>query len=555
MNSSQTYEKRKAHFFIMALVASNILSILLGIAYLVINDYHKMWNIYGGGFLFTLLFNIIVTLYKSGIRGMDYLYLLFTIVAMITIPIMNKRASIDISNMSSQSVVSITLIFSLFALGAVVSILKLRDKTNGKYKRNSRMKNATKTVLKVECLIALSIFLLLGVYLSYQLLRGKSGNFIEMGLPQHSLFLSFIFLAASVLMLNMFSSKTSLFLKIFISTIGIALTVIFSLPLVTTLFAIDDVEAHYIKAFDQKTENIIPEDKHINVSNIHFSLPKYFFGTPSGEYRVMEDVLFYEGKAGVDKGISLHFDAYLPPENRTDLPGNNSVLLRIHGGGWTAGDKGSLNNIQVSKHFASQGYVVFDVQHGLSHEEKFFKFLSVPGHTVAGFTIDDMVRHIGIFTDFLVENHDTFDANLDSVFISGSSAGGQLANAVGLGIATGKYNDLNPNVHVKGIIPIYPANGLAPLLGIEGEEELSEPALLVDENSPPALIFQGTHDGLVDESISKKFDQTYDENGSGNAALILMPFAGHASNSYFSGYYNQLFMYYMERFMYQFQEG
>jgi hypothetical protein len=29
-----------------------------------------------------------------------------------------------------------------------------------------------------------------------------------------------------------------------------------------------------------------------------------------------------------------------------------------------------------------------------------------------------------------------------------------------------------------------------------------------------------------------------------------MPFGGHASDFYFTGYYNQIFLYYMERFIY-----
>ena len=31
--------------------------------------------------------------------------------------------------------------------------------------------------------------------------------------------------------------------------------------------------------------------------------------------------------------------------------------------------------------------------------------------------------------------------------------------------------------------------------------------------------------------------------------LLTMPYAGHGSDLYFSGYYNQVFLYYMERFM------
>ena len=44
------------------------------------------------------------------------------------------------------------------------------------------------------------------------------------------------------------------------------------------------------------------------------------------------------------------------------LPGGNSVLIRIHGGGWKSGDKGLMNNAQMNKYYSL--HVVFDIQYG-----------------------------------------------------------------------------------------------------------------------------------------------------------------------------------------------
>jgi acetyl esterase/lipase len=181
------------------------------------------------------------------------------------------------------------------------------------------------------------------------------------------------------------------------------------------------------------------------------------------------------------------------------------------------------------------------------------EFVDVDENVLGDFNIDDMVRHIGIFTKYLAL-HVEYHANLDSVLISGGSAGGQLTIASGLALSSGKYSDiLDSRLKIKGIIPFYPANGLSQALGIGGANELTNPSALVDANSPPCLIYQGTHDGLVDPEIASDFRDTYVKAGNTKCALLSMPFGSHGSDYYYSGYYNQVFMYYMERFMYQFR--
>lgn len=555
MKLSRENKSKLRNIFLYTLFSFNGLSILLGSVYIFTNPTDASWNIFGVILLITLLGNVVVTLMSFGHLGLDYAYLLLTIVFMIIIPIMNRSASIDVTNMTSRSNISVFLIFSLLVLATIIIVVKLLDPTSRDFSDKARHTklNHTKTVLKIGTLFVLSALLILGIYLAYQLLIGRSSDAIELFFPQYSLFFSIIFLSIAALILKMYSKKNTSFVKVVVILIVMALSIILSVPLLMTPFMINDAEDSYREAFGEDPRELIPSEERMHFSNTAFSLPDYFFGKLSEEYRVQEDVLYYQGKTGVDQGINLHFDAYLPPESDDELPGNQSILMRIHGGGWTAGNKGSMNNAQVNKYFANQGYVVFDVQYGLSNEEKLFEFAEVPANIVAGFTIDDMVRHLGLFTDYLVEHNDDYHANLDSVFISGGSAGGQLANAVGLGLASGNYEELNSRLNVKGIIPVYPANGLPQAVNIEGSPELTDPSMLVKEDSPPALIYQGTHDGLVDQSVALAFDQTYDERGNSNSTLILMPFAGHSSNSYFPGYYNQVFIYYMERFMYQFK--
>jgi acetyl esterase/lipase len=242
----------------------------------------------------------------------------------------------------------------------------------------------------------------------------------------------------------------------------------------------------------------------------------------------------------------------MPEHPSAELPGKNSTIIRIHGGGWVMGDKGLANMMQMNKYFASQGYIVFDIQYGLSNSTSTPAILPTPEYVLGNFSVDDMARHIGNFTQYLESNADLYGANLSSVFISGGSAGGHLTCLTALAIASGNYTDIfGTQLKIKGYVPYYPANGHSDQLGVPGSPEFVSPDdYLINETSPPCLIFQGTQDGLVHPSISQHLKDNYEAANNPYCALILLPLSGHAGDLYFTGYYNQVFLYYMERFLY-----
>lgn len=541
-----------ASVFSSILILANSLTIIVGISYLLIDGSNVLWNIYGVFMLLTLLGNFIVAAIPSSHKGLDYFYLTFTILVMLLLPVLNSIASSDLTNTTSRSIVSIILLLSLFLLGVVIAGTTRKSLNNRGYARFDNMfKQDKKGFLHIMMTSLWSICLLFGAYVSYMLIKGdNNGGVIELFVPGYALFFSFTTLGIVALLLRMRTGNNFSVLSITTSFIGLAVSITFALPILTTVISLPEIENDFSHTLTVADQNKLTERTTDIFLDTAFSLPAYFFGISTADYSLEEDILFYSGTEGVDEGIDLHFDAYTPPSNIEKSPGNRSVLIRIHGGGWTIGDKGSSNNAAVNKYFANQGYVVFDIQYGLSSEDKFVEFAPVPENIVAAFSLDDMVRHIGLFTDYLVENNDDYDANLDSVFFSGASAGGQLASAAGLSLTSGIYQDiLNPALHVNGIIPIYPANGLAENIGITGSDAIMDTSLLVTENSPPALLFQGDADGIVDPSISRDFYATYQENST-EATLLMMPYAGHNGDYYFSSYYNQALIYYMERFMY-----
>ena len=552
------------HFIITGF---NILALAGGITCLIIPAPYLLWNLYGYIILLALLGNI-VSAYLGGItaktafavkdarRYLDYSYLLVHIISMFIIPVLITLASSDAQNKTSQSIFVILLYNFIFLFGAANTGLRIKNYFSSR-KYNPEKQKQTKSgkcrnVTRWIAVFFLCLCLFIGIYFSYIILGKSTGNMIEVFIPEYAVFWGLLMLGVSLLINRLrWRNKNSVFNKI-IFTAGIVIFVICMIPLASVPVTIKNADAAYREAFgdsslDDKTINAKP-----GFMRYPFSLQDYFFGTRTFDYNLSENVLFYGGYDGKDAGIRLYFDAYMPLGD-TELPGQNPVLIRIHGGAWTMGDKGFSNYAEVNKHFANQGYVVFDIQYGLNDQNPSFASSAAPANVKGNFDIDDMVRHIGIFTSYLADNAGEYGANLDSVFISGGSAGGQLAIAAALGITGGKYTDiLDSRLQIRGLIPFYPANSLAPNVGIGGTPDLVDPSVLVDEYSPPCLIYHGTHDGIVNPKYASILQNAYKEKSGAPCALLWMNFASHGSDFFTPGYYNQIFMYYMERFIYQY---
>ncbi|MBY9011510.1 MAG: hypothetical protein KGD70_03970, partial [Candidatus Lokiarchaeota archaeon] len=147
----------------------------------------------------------------------------------------------------------------------------------------------------------------------------------------------------------------------------------------------------------------------------------------------------------------------------------------------------------------------------------------------------------------------TYDANLNSVFIMGGSAGGQLTGVIGLG-----YNDpyfagnFSNALKIKGIVPIYPPDFAPPFLLPGGDNlafEKFTPSNLADASDPPALIFQGLRDDLVTLDNPIRIKNSLNSEGV-DCILLTFPFAAHASDLIVGNSYSQVWVYYLERFLY-----
>jgi acetyl esterase/lipase len=500
-------------------------------------------------FLTSWIYNIFITFFIGVNSDRYYIWKLSEIYLILTIfsPLFMLLGNFLISTsyftleISLFSILSNFGLFSLTICGLLtnfflmLSVFRFKELKVRKIESKRRSKRRS---------ITCKVFLVIGFLYAISLIGGSS-NYAAAILAvasQVSLGLFFTFTCILLLLIKTKPGKINI---IIFSGIGIFIISTCLLPVMSINPYLTRAETEFSNAFGSNWEEKV-DDIRAFLLEKPYSYSKYFLGEFPRNCKIIKDVLYYDGE-----GIKLFFDAYLPPSD--NLPGNNSVLITIHGGGWSSSDKGFTNKIQNNKYFASLGYVVFDIQYGLINSFSFG--LITPDQVKGNFTIDDMVRQIGIFTRYL-ENHSLeYHANLDSVFMTGASSGGQLACAVAFAYKHPTYRSLfSQAIKIKGIIPLFPANGIATsVLNIPGSIDLVQPDLLINESSPPCLVFHGSSDGIVNPRISISLKSSYFLHNNTKIARILLPFAGHVFDYYFPGIYNQVCLYYIERFLYFFQ--
>ncbi len=573
MNLKYTIRKFKGIITIKivsySLLLLNLFCVVSGILYLAIPKYLLLWDIFGIILTITLFENLLLVylnLLKVNKRSklgyrlhvMCYLFLVFTILAMFGMMQGNLLSSIAISNgFLGGYILTYLSYFGILIFGIFLVLIDILTRRNPEIWGIENRSNSRKS-LKIErykhifknIIIKVAwIGFIFGGFCTFITLFGVF-EFVTTQIAyissQYGIFLSFIFLSNMIILLKLKRGKWDRKKFLRVALAGIFISTALLSPLFMTHITAINAEANFSKAFGQNWQQEIPPETNDYLLQTSFSTAGYYLGIPPKDCKIIENVLFYNNES-----IKLYFDVYMPLERGEGLPGQNSTLIRIHGGGWVSGDKGGSNMVQMNKYFAAQGYIVFDIQYGLYDSPIAAMDFITPSYNKGDFNIDDMIRHIGEFTKYLTENADLYGTNLDSVFISGGSSGGHLASAAGLAIASGNYSNIfSQNLTIKGLIPFYPSNGQMVYFGIDGKEEFTNPAKLIEPGSPPCLIFQGTHDVLTYFGISNNFRNTYLANGNTNCAIIWMLLGGHTSDFYFSGYYNQIFLYFMERFMY-----
>ncbi len=208
-------------------------------------------------------------------------------------------------------------------------------------------------------------------------------------------------------------------------------------------------------------------------------------------YRKLSDIAYGPDKENI-------MDAYIPGEY-----GDGKVIVYIHGGGWTGGDKKELPAALIEELTGRRKYLVVSMNYRLVKD----------GKNIFPAQMEDVSRALKFISDQATKYH--YDGN--SFALMGGSAGGHLAMLYAYGYDTARQ--------VKTVVDLWGPTDLSDKAVREGNREadskvvnllgVADPqAQVCRDASPyyrvsktsgvPTILFHGEDDPLVDVSQAKK---------------------------------------------------
>lgn len=238
--------------------------------------------------------------------------------------------------------------------------------------------------------------------------------------------------------------------------------------------------------------------------------------SPEGE--VSPSIEFSASKLGtVDRdlsyctmdGIMLDMDFYWPQEGVGPFP----VVVYVHGGGWTSGDK-SEGIDKYRDDLVSAGFAIVAVNYRLAHEAKFPAMIE---------DVKCAVRHLRAHAE-------TYNIDPEAIGALGTSAGGHLVNLLGTadrsaGWDVGPYlsesSDVNTVVSMYGPADLrieFPGNtskGIRTIFGITDFSEMgfASPVTYATVDDASFLLIHGEDDQLVPIEQADLFRSALEDAG------------------------------------------
>lgn len=218
----------------------------------------------------------------------------------------------------------------------------------------------------------------------------------------------------------------------------------------------------------------------------------------------------------------LLMDMYWPKNGSGPFP----LVLYVHGGGWTTGEK--TEGVQpYARALNAQGIAVAAVNYRLSGEALFPAMIE---------DIKCAVRHIRA-------NATTYNINPNAIGAFGGSAGGHLVSLLGTADAsagwdTGAYENISSSISAvseffgpTNLQIEFPGNEKELMLSAFGQTNYADmafasPIAYIDPNDPPFLIFHGEEDTLVPIAQSEAFAAAL-QNAGINTTFVRVQNAGH----------------------------
>ena len=226
-------------------------------------------------------------------------------------------------------------------------------------------------------------------------------------------------------------------------------------------------------------------------------------------------------------------DVYVPAETP---PPAAPVLLQVHGGGWTIGNK-DQQGIPLMQHLAAKGWVCVAINYRLSPKHAF------PAHVI------DVKKAIA----WIKEHIEAYGGDPDYVAITGGSAGGHLCALAALTPDRKEwqpgFEDVDTSVQVA--VPHYGVYDFAGSTGLRSAEQLRDrflaprilqttwaeepeafeaasPILQVSEDAPDFFVLHGRYDTLVPVDQARLFVEELRRTSKRTVTYAELPGAQHA---------------------------
>ena len=222
-----------------------------------------------------------------------------------------------------------------------------------------------------------------------------------------------------------------------------------------------------------------------------------------------------------------HLDLYLPEKATHPLP----VIVWVHGGGWTGGDKASMPLLRL----ATNGYAIAAINYRFSQ------------HAIFPAQIHDCKAAIR----WLRANATKYNLDRDHFCAWGASAGGHLVALLGTTAGVkeleGTEGNLDQSSRVQAVIDWYgPTDFLTvgakgtrtSLLGGDPQTHQdaarkASPMTYVSKDAAPFLIMHGDQDKTVPISQSETFAAALKQAGA-DATMVVVEGAGHGGAKFTS---------------------
>lgn len=236
---------------------------------------------------------------------------------------------------------------------------------------------------------------------------------------------------------------------------------------------------------------------------------------------------------------NLGLDVYFPTQRQALAP----IIFFFHGGAWRFRGKEFIK--WSPAYFLDRGFAVVSVEYT---------------YVCWGFTVFEMVEQLASAFDQVRANATSWGFDKDRIFLSGASAGGQLAILLAHMLNSpvcGTWRSCG----IKGVLDLYGVKDIiwpefvgrgifTELTNSSSREDWERacPVHIVSESSPPTVTVQGTWDYLVLFRSSMRFHDKMEEHGAKHL-LVGLPTFGHDPEAGFWGAPAQIHRFVLERFL------